>query len=152
MCNSLKYLIYFNSLIPSDAIIGSDYGLSPVWRQAIIRTSSGILFIWPIGTNLNEPLSEIHTFSFKKMYLKMLSGKWWPFCLGLNVLIFMGFIKLHHSNEMSSCWQIFHHWLDSDCTESHHFDEFQFSQWRKFRHFHFNDICNFVFDYLRLNK
>ena len=30
--------------------------------------------------------SEIHTFSFKKMHLKLSSGKWRPSCLGLNVL------------------------------------------------------------------
>ena len=29
---------------------------------------------------------EIHTFSFKRMYMKMPSGKWRPFCLSLNVL------------------------------------------------------------------
>ena len=29
---------------------------------------------------------EIQTFWFKKMHLKTLSGKWRPFCLGLNVL------------------------------------------------------------------
>ena len=32
-------------------------------------------------------LIEILTFSFQKMHLKMSSGKWRPFCLGLNVLI-----------------------------------------------------------------
>ena len=31
-------------------------------------------------------LIEIHTFSFKKIHLKMSSGKWRPLCLGLNVL------------------------------------------------------------------
>ena len=31
-------------------------------------------------------LIEIQTFSFKKMHLKMSSGKWRSFCLGLNVL------------------------------------------------------------------
>ena len=40
-----------------------------------------------IGTNLSEILSEIHTFLFKKIRLKISSGKWRPFCLGLNVLI-----------------------------------------------------------------
>ena len=39
-----------------------------------------------LGTNLSEMLIEIHTFSFKKMHLKMSSGKWRPFCIGLNVL------------------------------------------------------------------
>ena len=67
-------------------IIGSDNGLSPDRRQAIIWTNVGILFIRTIGTNFSEILSEIHTFSFKKMNLKMSSAKWRPFCLGLNVL------------------------------------------------------------------
>ena len=67
-------------------IIGSDNGLSPGRRQAIIWTNAGILLIRTLGINLNEILSEIHTFSFKKMYLKMSSGKRRPFCLGLNVL------------------------------------------------------------------
>ena len=67
-------------------IIGSDNGLSPRRRQAIIWTNDGILLIGPLETNFNEILIEIYTFSFKKMHLKMLSGKWRPFCLGLNVL------------------------------------------------------------------
>ena len=67
-------------------IIGSDNGLSPGRRQAIIWTNAWILLIGPLGTNFIEMLIEIHTFSFKKIHLKMLSGKWQPFCLGLNVL------------------------------------------------------------------
>ena len=39
-----------------------------------------------LGTNVNEILIKIHTFSFKKIHLKMSSGKWRPFCLGLKVL------------------------------------------------------------------
>ena len=66
--------------------IGSDNGLSPGQRQVIIWTNAGILLIGPLGTNLTEILSEIHTFSLKKMHLKISSGKWRPFCLGLNVL------------------------------------------------------------------
>ena len=68
------------------AIIGSDNCLSPGRRQAIIRTNAGILLIRTSGTHFSEILSEIHTFSFKKMHLKMSSGKWRPCCLGLNVL------------------------------------------------------------------
>ena len=64
--------------------ICSDNGLSPGRRQAIIWTSAGTLLIWTIGTNFNEMLIEIHTFSVKKIHLKMSSTKWWPFCLGLN--------------------------------------------------------------------
>ena len=69
------------------SIIGSDNGLSPDRRQAIIWTNAGILLIGTLGTNLNEFLFEIHTFLFKNIRLKMSSGKWRPFCLGLNVLI-----------------------------------------------------------------
>ena len=67
-------------------IIGSDNGLSPGRRQAIIWTNAGILLIEPLGTNFSEILIGIKIFSFKKMRLKMASAKWHPFCLGLNVL------------------------------------------------------------------
>ena len=68
-------------------IIGSDNGLSPNRRQAIIWTNAGILLIGPLGTNFNEISIEIHKFSFKKIHFKMSSGKWQPSCLGLNVLM-----------------------------------------------------------------
>ena len=67
-------------------IIGSDNGLSPGRCQVIIWTNAGILLIGPFGTNFSEILIEIFTFSFRKMPLNMSSGKWWPFCLSLNVL------------------------------------------------------------------
>ena len=67
--------------------IGSDNGLSPGRRQAIILTNDGILLIGPLWTNFSEILIEIPTFSFMKMDLKVSSAKWRPFCLGLNVLI-----------------------------------------------------------------
>ena len=67
-------------------IIGSDNGLPPGRCQAIIWTNAGILLIGPLGTNFSEILIKIHTFSFTKMHLKMSSGKWRPFCLGINVL------------------------------------------------------------------
>ena len=68
-------------------IIGSDNGLWPSQRQAIIWTNARILSIRPLGTKLIETLIEIYTFLFKKMPFKMSSAKWRPFCLGLNVLI-----------------------------------------------------------------
>ena len=68
------------------AIIGSDKGLLPGRRQAIIWTNGGILLIRPLGTNFIEILSKIHTFALKKMHLKTSSAKWRPFCLSLNVL------------------------------------------------------------------
>ena len=67
-------------------IIGSDNGLSPRWRQAIIWTNARILLIGPLGTNFSETLIATETFSFKIMHLKISSAKWRPFCLGLNVL------------------------------------------------------------------
>ena len=59
-------------------IIGSDNGLSPGRRQAIIWTNDGILLIRTFRTHFSEIVSEIHIFSFKKMYFKMSSGKWQP--------------------------------------------------------------------------
>ena len=67
-------------------IIGSDNGLSPDRRQAIICTNAGLLLIGPLGRNFSEILIEILTFSFKKMRLKVSSAKRRPFCLDLNVL------------------------------------------------------------------
>ena len=67
-------------------IIGSDNGLSPGRRHAIIWTNAGILSIGPLGGNFSEISIEFHIFSFKKMHFKMTSRKWRPFCLGLNVL------------------------------------------------------------------
>ena len=65
-------------------IIGSDNGLSPDLRQAIIWTNAGLLLIGPLGTNFSEILIEILTFSSQKMRLKVSSAKRRPFCL--NVL------------------------------------------------------------------
>ena len=52
-------------------IIGFDNGLSPDRRQAIIGTNAGILLIPNLWTNISEVLSEIHTFSFRKMHLNV---------------------------------------------------------------------------------
>ena len=68
-------------------IVASDNGLSSGRCQAIIGTNAGILLIGTLGTNSSEILSEIHSFLFKKMHLKMASAKWRLFCLGLNELI-----------------------------------------------------------------
>ena len=75
--------------------IGSDNGLLPGRRQAIIWTNDGILLIRPLGTNFSGISSKILTFSFKKMRLKLSSAKWRPFCLGLNVL--MNLYKINHA-------------------------------------------------------
>ena len=75
--------------VSKKTIIGSDNGLSPGRRQAIIWTNAGILLIGNLGTNFSEILIEIRIFSFKKMGLNVSSAKWRPFCLGLNVLTFL---------------------------------------------------------------
>ena len=62
-------------------IIGSDNGLSPGRRQAIIWTNAGILLIQTPGTNFSETLSELHTVSFKKMHLKMSAILFRPQCV-----------------------------------------------------------------------
>ena len=51
--------------------IGSDNGLWPGRRQAIICTNAGILSIGPLGTNLSEILIEIWAFLYKQMHLKV---------------------------------------------------------------------------------
>ena len=66
-------------------IIGSDNGLSPGRRQAILWTNAGILLIGPLGTNFSELLIEFQTFSLKKVRLKMSSVKYCPIRLGLDV-------------------------------------------------------------------
>ena len=45
-----------------------------------------VTLIGPLGTNFSEILIELYTFPFKKIHLKMSSGKWRPFCLVLNAL------------------------------------------------------------------
>ena len=67
-------------------IIGSDNGLSPDQRQAIILTNAGILLIEPLGTKFSQMIIDIHKFSSNNMHLKLLSAKWQPFRLSLNVL------------------------------------------------------------------
>ena len=67
-------------------IIGSDNGSSLGWCQTIIWTNAGILLNGPLGTNFNEILKEIPTFSLKKIHLKMSSAKCCPFRIGLRML------------------------------------------------------------------
>ena len=67
-------------------ILGSDNGLSPSWRQAIIWSNAGVLSIGSLGTNFCEISIHINIFSFKKIHLIWSSAKWRPFCLDLNVL------------------------------------------------------------------
>ena len=101
-------------------IIGSNNGLSPYRRQAIIWTNTGLLLIGPLGRNFSEILIEILTFSFKKMRLKVSSVKRGPFCLCLNVLMqWLSPILVHCQSSLQlgrlSTWQADNHccWADS---------------------------------------
>ena len=67
-------------------IIGSDNGLSPGRRQAIIWTNAGILVMCTLGTHFREILIEIHKSLFKKNAFEMSSAECRPFCHGLNRL------------------------------------------------------------------
>ena len=44
-----------------------------------------MLLTGPWGENSHDIFIKMQQFSFKKMHLKMSSGKWWQFCLSLNV-------------------------------------------------------------------
>ena len=90
--------------------IGSDNGLSPSRRQAIIWTNAGILLIGPWGTNFSEISIQILTFSLKKMRLNVSSEKRRPFCLGLNVLRYIIIILSIHKchTQIKSSWNVEH--------------------------------------------
>ena len=67
-------------------VIGSENGLSPSRRQAIIWTNAGLLSIGPLLTYFNEVSIKTKQFSLKKMHLNMSSAKRGLCCLGPNVL------------------------------------------------------------------
>ena len=105
--------------------IGSDNGLPPDRRQAIIWTNDGILLIGTLGTNFSEILGEIHSFSFKKMHLKMSSSKGRLFSLGLNELIFS------HQVTTTTVEEAFQQQKSDSTSVSFHID-----------HTHQNDDCH----------
>ena len=122
--------------------LGSDNGLSPGRRQAIIGTNAGILLIWPLGTNLSmlsEILIEIRIFSFKKMVLNVLSAKWWPFCLGLNVNVII-FCETGHIHcifgQQNMYW-----WTICTCTFPNGYGLITTQKWLKTQHFFFFGSC-----------
>ena len=93
-------------------IIGSDNGLSPGRRQTIIWTNDGLLLIGPLGTNFNESLVGIQTFSFKKMHLKVSSAKGRLFSPGLNELTFL-MLKPGYSVRIRSITCLLNSWAPS---------------------------------------
>ena len=79
-------MFFFFICSVDNVIIGLGDGLLLAWHPAIIWTNADLLAIWPLLKNFNEIMIKIQAFSFKKMQLKMLSAKCWPYCLGLKVL------------------------------------------------------------------
>ena len=74
-------------------------------------------------TNFSAILIKIHTFSFKKMQLKMSSGNWRPFCLSLNVLRQTAQYKAEIwglNIEAETVWPLFGQW----------YIQMYFLQWR----------------------
>ena len=93
--------------ISKQTIIVSDNGLSANCSQAIIWTNVGILLIRTLGTNFSEIFSEIHKFSFRKIHLKMSSGKWRPSCLSqLYPFLSELMVKLCHGALINFYWHI----------------------------------------------
>ena len=82
-------------------IIGSENGLSPIGRQAIIWTIARILLIRTLGINFGEILIQIHTFSnqknaFENVVWKM-SAIWSrPQCVNTQYI----FLKILSVNEV----------------------------------------------------
>ena len=88
--NQLTHWGVIHICVGNLTIIGSDNGLLPTRRLAIIWTNVEILLKGPLGTNSSEISIKIITFSFKKINLKVWSVKPQPFCLSLNVLTHWG--------------------------------------------------------------
>ena len=122
-------------------IIGSDNGLSPGCRQAIIWTNVGILLIGPIGANASEMLIEFHTISRKSIWkcrlengghfvsASMCQHSWFTckkrfsYILQIQVLAGFKYIKIndcYHNHDMVTfSWHSNHYFLVLDTTNSH---------------------------------
>ena len=90
---SFGWISYVNSLRPSNAYMlrWTNQHWFRLWLVAWSAPSHYLNQCWKIvNWNLRnreqtsvKSLTKIHTFSFKKMHLKISSVKWRPFCLGL---------------------------------------------------------------------
>ena len=82
-------------------IIGSDNGLSPGRCQCIFWTNDKVLLNGPLKTKFGEILIEIHSFSFRKVHLKMSSKNGGYF----NSLSILQWIVLQTTDLLWS-WQV----------------------------------------------
>ena len=99
--------------VSKQTIFGSDSGLSPGRRQAIIQTNAGLLLICPYGIIFNEISIENHTFIFIQKYIiiqenLMSSAKWRPFCFGLSVLTVLQFMSFCEEATVSRYLDLWH--------------------------------------------
>ena len=88
-----EFLHYiFNSLRLSDAFMCGQTGSKSVqeitWPLPRPKLTYSQLGPGPLGINVSEILFKVQIFLLRKKHLKMLSTKWQPFCLGLNMLFF----------------------------------------------------------------
>ena len=98
-------------------IIGSNNGLSPDRRRAIIWINAGILLIGPLGTNSSEILIEIHAFAiqenaFENVVWKMAAILSRPQCV--KWLHYKGFTKFSSKQVEGQCQQRINH-LHTPC-------------------------------------
>ena len=155
-------------------IIGSDNGLVPTRRQAIIWINAGILLIGPLGTNFNR-----NSYIFiQETHLKLSSGKWQPFCLGLNVLTHWGRdnmaaisqttlsnafswmkmfkfrLKFHWSLFLRVQFTIFQHWfrqwLGADQATSHYLKQWWLDYWRIYASLGLNELMSSTYAFCGL--
>ena len=92
-------------------IIGSDNGLLPGRHQAIIWTNARILLTRSLRTNFSEIVIITHICSSMKIYLKMSSGKWRPFCLGLNELRVNILLETYVPHSYTLWWFVWPSWV-----------------------------------------
>ena len=92
--------------------IGSDNGLPPGRRQAIIWANAGVLWSGPWGTYIREILIENNKFSFKKTFqniaLKVAAISSPPPCVKQTWLPAYGYWNVHSLIKMIDLFFIFH--------------------------------------------
>ena len=95
--------VWYGGLETHQSYLHWDNGLALGWHQAIILTN------WTSGTNFSAILIKIHPFSFKKIKLNMLSGKWWT-CFVLNLLnvCYQEGIKIYCNTNCKSARLLYH--------------------------------------------
>ena len=94
-----------NICVGNLTIIGSDNGLSPGRRQAIVWTSDRILFNGPLGTKFSEILIGIHKFFihenvFENVFCEMAAILSRPQCIkpliSYMLMVSILFTKINH--------------------------------------------------------